>query len=111
MDVWLIGIIILVLMWAWISALAILCLFFDPDLKPIQRWGQVVIVLIFPLIGPAFVLILVNEHSPEAVARFYIPWPFRKIVLNGEQRGGGKGHNSEEAPGIHSGGTGGGDSD
>lgn len=103
MDVWLIGIIILFIMWVWISVLAILCLFLDPDLEAIQRWGQAVIVLIFPLIGPAFVLMLVNEHSPEVVARFYIPWPFRRVILNRQQQRGGSGHNGEEAPGIHSG--------
>ncbi|WP_299773318.1 hypothetical protein [uncultured Pseudoteredinibacter sp.] len=107
MDVWLIGIVTLIAMWVWISLLAILCLFLDPDLEPIQRWGQAGIVIILPFIGPAFVLMLVNEHSPEVVARFYIPWPFRMIVLNRQQRRGGQGSNGEEAPGIHSGGHGG----
>jgi hypothetical protein len=64
----------------WIDTLAILCLFLDPELEAIQRWGQTIFVLLVPFFGAALVLILVNGHSPEVISRFYIPWPFRGLV-------------------------------
>jgi len=87
MDAWLIGIIVfIVIIWLWISTLALLCLFLDPDLEPIQRWGQAAMVLLLPFFGASLVLMFVNEHSPEVVDRFYIPWPFKSLVLNKADR-------------------------
>jgi uncharacterized membrane protein YgcG len=92
-----------VCLWLWVSVLAILCLFLDPDLEPIQRWGQIIIVILLPLIGASIILKLVNDHSPEVINKFYIPWPFKGLVLNKPLRHGGLGHNTEEQPGSHSG--------
>jgi hypothetical protein len=108
-----------VVMWFWISLLAILCVVLDPDLDKIQRWGQTLVVVLIPFIGASFILKLVNEHSPEVVARFYIPWPFRNMVLDKKLTQNGPGSNGEEVPGSHSagansssfGGDGGGSSD
>ncbi len=88
-------------LWLWISILSILCLFLDPDLEPIQRWGQAIIVVLLPYIGALFILKMVNEHSPEVVSKFYIPWPFKNIVLDKSLRHGGSGNNREEQPGMH----------
>ncbi len=90
-------------LWLWISILSILCLFLDPDLESIQRWGQAIIVVLLPYIGALFILKMVNEHSPEVVNKFYILWPFKNMVLDKSIRNGGLGHNSEEQPGSHSG--------
>jgi uncharacterized membrane protein YgcG len=95
--------IIAVSFWLWISILSILCLFLDPDLEPIQRWGQMLIVILIPYFGASIILKLVNDHSPEVIDRFYIPWPFRNLVLDKPLRHSGSGHNREEVPGSHSG--------
>jgi hypothetical protein len=90
-------------LWIYLNTLAILCLFLDSELKPIQRWGQTIIVIVFPYLGASFILLLVNEHSPTVIQRFYVPWPFKKLILNKPRGTGGSGHNGEEMPGGHSG--------
>ncbi len=97
----------LALLWLWITAIALLCLFMDPELTGVQRWGQSLVVLLLPLLGAALILKLVNDHSPEVIARFYIPWPFKSMVTNKPLLSNGPGSHAEEAPGIHSGGHGG----
>lgn len=90
-------------LWLWITVLSVLCLFLDPDLESVQRWGQAIVVVLLPYFGAIFILKMVNEHSPEVVERFYIPWPFRNMILDKSIRRGGAGHNSEEQPGSHCG--------
>lgn len=103
--------------WLWVTVLSVLCLFLDPDLEPVQRWGQMVVVILLPFIGAAIVLKLVNDHSPEVINRFYIPWPLRSLVLDKPLRHSGGGSNGESMPGTHSesfhggSGSGGGSSD
>ena len=75
----------------------------DPELDRVQRSGQSIVVILFPILGAVFVLSLINDHSPEVIARFYIPWPFRSMVLNKEQRRGGPGHNDGDLPDLRSG--------
>ena len=94
-----------VLMWFWINLLAILCVVLDPDLDKVQRWGQSLFVVLIPFIGATFILKIVNEHSPEVVQRFYIPWPFRNMVLDKRITRNGSGSNGEEVPGSHSAGA------
>ena len=65
----------------WIYALAFLCVYLDPDLDSVQRVGQTIVILIIPIVGPLFVLHIVNTHSPDTIRRLYIPWPFRDMVL------------------------------
>lgn len=69
-------------MWLWVNILVIRCLFLDPSLEPVQRWSQTAIVILFPVIGASFVLYLLNQHSPEVVNKFYIPWPFSYLISN-----------------------------
>ena len=98
-----IGFFIVVLsMLLWVNILAILCVVYDPDLDPIQRWGQGVVVILFPFFGASLVLYLVNGHSPEVISRFYIPWPFSNLVKDKRLLKGGPGSNGEEIPGSHS---------
>lgn len=92
-------------LWLWITVLALLCLFLDPDLEPVQRWGQLTIVLLIPLLGATVVLRMVNDHSPEVVARFLIPWPFSLVIRDKPVLKGGPGSNGEELPGSHSAGA------
>lgn len=90
-------------LWLWISGVSILCLFLDPDLESVQRYSQMVMILLLPYIGASIVLKFVNDHSPEVINRFYIPWPFKGLVQNKEFRSVGSGSNNEEIPGAHSG--------
>jgi uncharacterized membrane protein YgcG len=78
----------------WIDTLSILCLFLDPELEPIQRWGQTVFIILIPFFGAALVLKLVKDHSPDVIGRFYIPWPFRGLVEDKPLRNSGTGARS-----------------
>lgn len=89
-------------LWLWVTILALLCLILDPDLEPIQRWGQALVVLLIPYLGASLILKLVNDHSPEVIARFCIPWPFSLIVQDRKLTSNGSGSNGEEIPGSHS---------
>ena len=82
MDIVLIIVIVLIVaVWLWLNTLALLCLFLDPDLAPIQRWGQSVFILLVPFLGASFALLLIKSHSPEVVAKFYIPWPLVDLSM------------------------------
>ena len=103
MEAWvLVPTIGILLLLAWLTFLALLCVMLDPELNRVQRWGQSVVVILVPIIGPLLILKLVNDHSPEVVSRFYIPWPFRQVILNKPTRPHGQGSNKEEIPGVHS---------
>ena len=64
----------------WTYFLALICIGLDPQLTPLQKFGQLLVVMLLPLVGPVLVLYIVNTHSPEVIARFYVPWPFARIV-------------------------------
>ncbi len=81
-DIFTLVVTILLTLWVWVSALSMLCLIYDPDLEPVQRWGQTAIILMIPFVGAIIVLRLVNDHSPEVIHKFYIPWPFKRWVQN-----------------------------
>lgn len=102
MEIILIVAVLATCLWLWVTILALLCLILDPDLEPIQRWGQALVVLLIPYLGASLILKLVNDHSPEVIARFYIPWPFSLIVLDRKLLSNGLGSNGEDIPGSHS---------
>ncbi|GEM_PF-1744547 len=101
MDIVLIIVIVLIVaVWLWLNTLALLCLFLDPDLAPIQRWGQSVFILLVPFLGASFALLLIKSHSPEVVAKFYIPWPFSRLIDDKPSRSRSV-HNHHEDAGSH----------
>ena len=71
---------------SWIYFLSFVCVFLDPGLDRFQKVGQILLVLLVPIVGSVLVLYIVNTHSPEVIKRFYIPWPFRNVVLGKERR-------------------------
>ncbi len=87
--VFLVVLVFFICIWLWLNVLALLCLFLDPELEKIQRWGQSVVVILIPYIGAAFILKLINDHSPEVVSKFFIPWPFKNMVKDTALRTGG----------------------
>ena len=85
----------------YLNFLASICLILDPDIEPIQKWGQLIFAWVVPFIGAPTVLHLVFHHSPEVVKRFYIPRPFRGMVLGKALRKSKYGNNYEEIPGLY----------
>ncbi len=73
--------IILILVLVWLNFIASLAIKYDHTLEKIQIIGQSVIVWLVPFFGAVIVLKIVFEHSPEAIPKSWIPWPFKKIVF------------------------------
>ena len=71
----------LVLAGVWLNVLATLAVNHDRTLEPFQKYAQLAIVWLVPLIGSGFVLHLVFDHSPGAIPKFWIPWPFETLIF------------------------------
>lgn len=65
----------------WLNFLASFAIKYDATLERIQTIGQLLFVWLVPYFGAAFILKLVFEHSPKAIPKAFIPWPFRKIIF------------------------------
>jgi hypothetical protein len=70
----------------WLNFLAMLSVRYDPTLDKYQKIGQSIIVWLIPYIGSSLVLKFVYEHSPEAIPRSWIPWPFKKMVFGNDSK-------------------------
>ena len=64
----------------YMALLASFLVLVDPELPPIQKVTKCVLAWLVPFVGPAMVLHLVADHSPELIRRLWIPWPFRKAI-------------------------------
>lgn len=64
----------------WLNFLATLSVKYDHTLNNFQKGAQLFFVWLIPFIGASFVIHLVYEHSPEAVPKKWIPWPFKKLI-------------------------------
>ena len=105
MDIWITTVLLVLIgVLIWVNVLALLCIHLDPELTSTQRWGQSAITLLIPYVGASLVLYFVNQHSPEVVSKFYIPWPLSKIVRDEDVAKPNKNRRDmEEVRGIHSG--------
>jgi len=65
----------------WLNTLATLAVKYDHTLDKTQKIAQLFIVWLAPFIGAGFFLHLVFAHSPEAIPRNWIPWPFKKMFF------------------------------
>jgi hypothetical protein len=83
----------------WMSFIAVYAVIRDEILEAFQKTSQIVIVLVIPLLGALFVLYLINQHSPEAIPKSLIPWPFRSILF-GKAPPRNKNRNNDEESGI-----------
>lgn len=90
---------LLLIVWLWITLLAIVALVRDELLEPFQRKAQIVLVLIIPLLGALLVLYLVNQHSPEAIPKSFLSWPL-KFILFSKSAPKNKNRNEDEESGI-----------
>lgn len=97
-----------VLVLLYLNVISTLCVCLDPELEPVQKWGQSVVIWVVPFIGSSLILHFVNDHSPEVIERFYIPWVFKSIVLGTPIRKGTNDNTGEEMPGVHGSGLDGG---
>jgi len=64
----------------WLNFIAMLSIKYDPTLSKFQKNAQLIFIWIIPLIGASFIIHLVYEHSPEAIPKSWIPWPFKKMI-------------------------------
>lgn len=71
------------ILWLWITTLAVIAAKHDQTLDPFQRKAQIILSILIPIIGPALVLYLVNQHSPEVIPKAMVPWPLRQLVFGG----------------------------
>ncbi len=75
-------VIVLFLFWLWLAFIGSVAAKYDETLEPFQRNAQMVICWLVPFIGASIVLYLVNQHSPNAIPRKFIPWPFNSIIFS-----------------------------
>ena len=75
-----IGVLILAIH-VWLAFMASVAIYCDNTLELFQRYFQWTIAWVIPLIGASFVLHLVYEHSPEAIPKKWIPWPFKGMIF------------------------------
>ena len=85
------------LTWVWFSILGIVAVKHDDTLDPFQIKAQIVFVLVVPFFGSALVLYFVNQHSPEAIPRGLIPWPFKSLIFGKQVPKNRNGNGNEEA--------------
>jgi hypothetical protein len=64
------------------SFIGIIAARFDSTLDPFQKKAQIVIVWIFPYVGASLIIFLVNQHSPDAIPRNLVPWPFKNLIFD-----------------------------
>jgi hypothetical protein len=100
MDITTILLVVLpVAVWLWLSFIGTIAARFDSTLDPFQKKAQVVIVWAFPFIGASLVIYLVNQHSPDAIPRNLIPWPFKNLIF-GKPRASNTNRDNNEESGI-----------
>jgi hypothetical protein len=69
------------ILWLWITVLGVIAAKYDRTLDSFQKKAQIIISIVIPIFGPALVLYLVNQHSPEVIPKAMVPWPLRKLVF------------------------------
>jgi len=70
----------------WLNFLAMLSIKYDATLENAQKVGQSMIVWLIPFVGASLVLKFVYEHSPEAIPKSWIPWPFKDMIFGTERK-------------------------
>ena len=100
MDISVIFLIVtLIAVWLWLIVLGMISIKYDSTLDPFQKKAQSVIVLLVPFLGAALILHLVNQHSPEAIPRSLVPWPFKWLIF-GKASPSNKNRDNNEESGI-----------
>ena len=99
----------------WLNFIATISAKYDHDLNTFQRNAQYLIIWLLPFFGASIVLFFVYQHSPDAIPKAWIPWPFKAFIFGtkikpNKNRGSGSGYDSAGGGGYDGGGgDGGGD--
>lgn len=83
----------------WLNLLAIISVKYDHELNSFQRNSQYIIIWLIPILGASTVLFFVYEHSPNAIPKGWIPWPFKSLIFGtpikeNKNRGSGSGYDA-----------------
>lgn len=116
-EIWIILAVVAALLLVWLNVLASIAVKYDHSLKPFARLAQYLIIWVVPFIGASTVLYFVYEHSPEAIPKHWIPWPFKAMIFgapfspnkNRDDKGSDNGGGYNSLHGNEGGGDGGGD--
>jgi hypothetical protein len=65
----------------WLNLMATYAVTFDGALTTFQKAVQLLIVWIVPFIGASLILHFALEHSPTAIPRRWLPWPFTRMIF------------------------------
>ena len=81
MEIILIASIISIITFLWLNLIATIAVKYDPELNSFQRNAQYILIWFLPFIGASTVLFFVYQHSPNAIPKKWIPWPFKVIIF------------------------------
>lgn len=100
----------------WLNVLATISVKYDHELNSFQRNSQYIIIWLIPFFGASTVLFFVYQHSPDAIPKGWIPWPFKSLIFgtpikSNKNRGSGSEYDSAGGSGNDGGGDGGGGGD
>ena len=70
----------------WVNILATIAVRYDQTLNAFQKNAQSLFIWLIPIIGSGFILKLVFEHSPDAIPKKWIPWPFKGMVYGKQKK-------------------------
>jgi len=80
-DLFIIISIVFLLIFLWLNFLATISVKYDHDLNSYQRNAQYFIIWFLPFFGASIVLFFVYQHSPDAIPKGWIPWPFKAFIF------------------------------
>ena len=78
MEILIIFTVVATLLLLWLNLIAYIAVKHDQTLDSFQKKAQTILVWLLPFIGASLVLHMVFDHSPEAIPKKLIPWPFKK---------------------------------
>jgi len=65
----------------WLNILATIAVKYDHTLNSFQKTAQTVVVWLVPIFGATLILHFVFDHSPGAIPKSWIPWPFKQAIF------------------------------
>jgi len=81
-SLFVIGLFIAAFLLLWMNGLALAALRKDDTLNKFQKVAQGIFVCIVHYFGAVIVLHLVLQHLPSAIPKAFLPWPFKRLVVN-----------------------------
>jgi len=80
MEILLFITVIFVFILLWLNIIASIAVKYDQTLESFQKKAQTILIWLVPFLGASFVLHMVFQHSPEAIPKKLIPWPFKQAI-------------------------------